>query len=142
MISVSVRHNFETGHRLPQLPGKCQSLHGHSWWVTVTVEAEQLDAAGMVVDFGALKLQLRAWIDKYLDHGLMLGWQDPLLPVLREHGKTFTFRPDDGDWPTVENVAQLLGRVAGQVVADLAPAAHVARVAVQEKHDNEASWTA
>jgi 6-pyruvoyltetrahydropterin/6-carboxytetrahydropterin synthase len=29
--SVTIRHSFEAGHRLAHIPGKCQSLHGHSW---------------------------------------------------------------------------------------------------------------
>lgn len=136
---VSVRHNFETGHRLPHLPGKCVSLHGHSWWTEVTVEAEQL-GAGLVVEFGPFKNALRAWIDQHLDHGLMLGPDDELLPLLSQHGKTY---PVSG-WPTVENVAALLARVAADVLEDLvrAPGARVTRVHVVETHVNAATWTA
>lgn len=140
MHSISVRHNFETAHRLPHLEGKCQSLHGHSWWAEVTVQCDEL-AAGLVVEFGSLKRLLREWIDANLDHGAMLGPEDPLLPLLQAHGcKVFEVQ----EWPTVENVAILLAfhadRLLHQVVR--APGAKVVRVDVQETHVNKASWIA
>jgi 6-pyruvoyltetrahydropterin/6-carboxytetrahydropterin synthase len=147
--AVTVRHNFETGHRLPHLGGKCQNLHGHSWWVTVRVEAPQLAPDGTVVEFGHFKALLREWVDEHLDHGLMLGHADPLLEPLAAAGKVFTFAPYDGltldlTWPTVENVAVLLARVASLLLSESVTAlsAHVAEVRVSETHVNEASWTA
>lgn len=139
MYSVTVRHNFETAHRLPHLPGKCQSLHGHSWWADVTVQAPEL-SAGLVVEFGPFKKKLRAWIDDYLDHGVMLGEEDPLLPILRAHDcKVYEIA---GGWPTVETVAATISVVAETCLRDLvrAPGAHVVRVDVQETHVNKASW--
>lgn len=137
--SVTVRHNFETAHRLPHLQGKCQSLHGHSWWAEVTVEAPVL-AAGLVVEFGPFKAKLRAWIDDYLDHGVMLGTEDPLLPILKVHN-TKVHEVVDG-WPTVETVALMIANVAETCLLDLvrAPGAHVTRVDVHETHVNMASW--
>lgn len=152
MHSVSVRHNFETGHRLPHLGGKCQNLHGHSWWATITVSSDQLTRYGTVVEYGALKRSLRAWIDEHLDHGLMLGKADPLAALLSPHGKVFEF--DTGlpmtnglDWPTVENVAELLGRVTSYLLVELPPeqvaaSAHCSRVVVSETHVNTATWSA
>lgn len=140
MHSVSVRHNFETGHRLPHLPGKCQSLHGHSWWAEVAVEAPAL-ADGLVVEFGPFKQLLRRWIDEHLDHGIMLGPDDPLVPVLLQHGTKVHQVPG---WPTVENVAALLARVAADALSELvrAPDARVTRVHLRETHVNAAIWTA
>ncbi|AEW92949.1 MULTISPECIES: 6-pyruvoyl trahydropterin synthase family protein [Streptomycetaceae] len=138
--SVTVRHNFETAHRLPHLPGKCTSLHGHSWWTEVTVEAPKL-AAGLVVEFGPFKRALRQWIDTHLDHGVMLGPNDPLLPVLRSFDcKAYEVT----GWPTVENVAALLADMAAGVLRDLvrAPGARVTRVHLAETHVNAATWIA
>jgi 6-pyruvoyltetrahydropterin/6-carboxytetrahydropterin synthase len=142
--SVSVRHNFETGHRLPVLGGKCENLHGHSWWVEVTVEAPGNPTT--VVEFGAFKREVRAWIDEHLDHGLMLGTEDPLTGLLRPAGKVFTFGAErlasDLAWPTVENVARLLSRVAEEALVSLvrAPGAQVVSVKVNETHVNAATW--
>jgi 6-pyruvoyltetrahydropterin/6-carboxytetrahydropterin synthase len=139
MRAVTVRHNFETGHRLLHLPGKCQSLHGHSWWAHVTVSAAEV-AAGTVVEFGPFKAGLRAWIDEHLDHGCMLGPDDPLVPVLRSQGCKVHEVPG---WPTVENVAQMIAAEAGRILASLtrAPGAEVTEVRVTETHVNEATWT-
>lgn len=138
---VSVRHNFETAHRLPHLPGKCTNLHGHSWWAEITVTDPELPPGGLVVEFGALKKELRRWIDEHLDHGSMLGTHDPLLPVLRAHGSKVY---EVTGWPTVEATAELLAHVAQDVLRDLerSPDAHVSRVHVTETHVNGATWTA
>ncbi|MFE5027904.1 6-pyruvoyl tetrahydropterin synthase family protein [Streptomyces sp. NPDC056656] len=138
--AITVRHNFETAHRLPHLPGKCVSLHGHSWWAEITVAAPEL-TGGLVVEFGPFKHAVRTWIDEHLDHGVMLGADDPLLPILRSHGcKTYAMP----GWPTVENTASLLATIAGTALDDLAhaPGAAVARVHVQETHVNSALWQA
>lgn len=133
---VTVRHNWETGHRLPHLPGKCQSLHGHSWWGEVTVAGE-VDDNGVLVEFGAFKAQLREWIDLRWDHGLILGSADPLVPVLINHGKVYVMDA----WPTVENVAShLAGITMGVIIAMGGDPAMVVRVDVTETHVNRASW--
>lgn len=140
MHEVTVRHNFETAHRLPHLEGKCQSLHGHSWWVEVTASAPQLASGGVLTEFGPFKAGLRSWIDHNLDHGSMLGPDDPLVPLLRAEGcKVFVV---DG-WPTVENVAEMIAEEGQRVLMDLvrAPYAVVSRCVVRETHVNEAAWT-
>jgi len=151
--TVTIRHNFETAHRLPQLGGKCQNLHGHSWWAVLTVCAPELSDE-IVVEFGTFKRGFRRWIDTYLDHGTMLGATDPLVPALRseacriyQFGAADPLREEehaaDLAWPTVENVAVLLGRVGVAVLrqADAAPGALVTEVRVDETAVNSASWT-
>jgi 6-pyruvoyltetrahydropterin/6-carboxytetrahydropterin synthase len=140
MHEITIKHNFETAHRLPHLPGKCQSLHGHSWWCHVTVSGPEL-AAGTLVEFGAFKAGLRGWIDRELDHGTMLGPDDPLVPLLR--AERCKVREVEG-WPTVENVAVMLAAVASAELRKLvtAPRCTVTRVRVTETHVNEAAWQA
>lgn len=142
--TLSVRHNFETGHRLPFLPGKCESLHGHSWWVEVTIEAP--GHHHLLIEFGKFKKGLRDWVDLHLDHGLMLGDDDLLVGLLSEHGKVYRFGSapftQDLAWPTVENVAALLARVADEVLRSTtrAPGCRVVEVQVSETHVNKAGW--
>ncbi|MCF6471270.1 6-carboxytetrahydropterin synthase [Nonomuraea sp. MG754425] len=144
---IRVRHNFETAHRLPHLAGKCVNLHGHSWWAEVTVRAGRLSEDQTVVEFGAFKKALRAFIDEHLDHGAMLGAGDPLAPLLAAHGsKVYLFGEPpyarDLPYPTVEAVAVLLARVA-QVILDDQPraaGATVSRVEVTETHVNAAEF--
>ncbi|PSK95788.1 6-pyruvoyltetrahydropterin/6-carboxytetrahydropterin synthase [Haloactinopolyspora alba] len=144
--TVTVRHNFETAHRLPPLAGKCQNLHGHSWWADITV-AGPIDEVGTVVEFGRLKAELRDWIDTHLDHGAMLGHDDPLVPLLRDMGsKVYVIGWDaytrDLSWPTVESAALLLARVTTLILDSLDASADVTHVRVRETHVNEAGWSA
>lgn len=145
MRSITVKHNFETAHRLPLLGGKCTNLHGHSWWATVTVAAPDLDAYGTVVEFGSFKASMRAWIDACLDHGAMLGKEDPLVAALEAQGsKVFVFGRDwtDADWPTVEAVAELIAaKATAWLPPDPPPGVHVERVSISETHVNAAEWT-
>lgn len=145
--TITVRHNFETAHRLPFIGGKCVQLHGHSWWAEVTVEGLPTPD-GVVLEFGPFKRALREWIDDRLDHGVMLGEADPLLRVLPGYDcKVYAFGSDYPSaglmWPTVENAAELLARVASGLVGLAGtPSARVVRVHVQETHVNAATWTA
>lgn len=144
--SITISHNFESGHRLPILQGKCQNLHGHSWWAYVTVTAEE--GPDTIVEFGLLKKHLREWIDTHLDHGLMLGKDDPLADLLPSYGKVYVFDPDlpltqSLAWPTVENVARLIARVGDDILHNItrAPGARVSEVKVTETHVNAATWS-
>ncbi len=142
MNVVTVRHNFETAHRLfgqGRGGGKCWNLHGHSWWVEVDVAAPGLDDRGMVVEFGDFKHALRTFVDEELDHGCMLNIEDPLMWALNGEGcKIFTFHSD----PTVEAVANLFEHVASSLLLEVehVVGAHVAAVRIQETHVNGASW--
>ena len=157
MNTVGVRHGFEAGHRLPQLGGKCTNLHGHSWRVEVIFASTRpVGHTGVLVEFGQLKAGLRGWIDRELDHGLMLGAGDALTDVLAGQGKVFRFGIDpavgestDAEalaaglyWPTVENVATLLSRVGYQLAGAIAADLYVARVHVTETSANFAEWLA
>lgn len=144
--SVIIRHSFETGHRLPFLGGKCENLHGHSWEVSATISAPTT-AAGIVIEFGKLKREVREWIDGNLDHGVMLGKDDPLVPVLTGYGKVFIFDPRGAStpglaWPTVENVAVMLGNRIERIVQTIerAPDTHLEYILVQETKTNASGW--
>ena len=153
---ITIEHSFASGHRLPHLGGKCVSLHGHSWSVAVTVSAAELSPEVTVVEFGALKVGVRRWIDEHLDHATMLGVRDRLIaPLVAEGNRVFRFgveHPADVaeqfayglPWPTVEAVAVLLGRVAENVLAGLpcAVGARVERVLVRETRLNTAVYEA
>lgn len=85
MHRISVRHNFESAHRLshPDSSQKRQSIHGHSWWVTVWIEGEELDERGMLVEYGAFKKAWRGFLDEKVDHHLILREGDPMAKAIR-----------------------------------------------------------
>ncbi|MFB7906648.1 6-pyruvoyl tetrahydropterin synthase family protein [Kitasatospora sp. NPDC056076] len=146
---VLVRHNFETGHRLPHIDsgGKCRNLHGHSWWAEWTITADSTSLAGTVAEFGFVKKALRGWVDATLDHGLMLGKADPLLDAFDGfEQKIFVFGGGDPlaeglDWPTVENTARLLYRAATVLLCPGQDTPFkVSSVRVNETHVNSAVY--
>lgn len=56
MYTVTKRMEISGAHFLHlDYPSKCQSLHGHNWVVTVTVQNDSLDKNGMVADFTQIK---------------------------------------------------------------------------------------
>ena len=38
---------------------KCENLHGHNWKIEVCVSGSKLDEAGVLVDFGIIKKEVR-----------------------------------------------------------------------------------
>ena len=67
MFEVSVDRTFAAAHKLRDYHGKCENLHGHNYKVRVTMESNELDPTGLVVDFGEIKTLMDGVIDK-LDH--------------------------------------------------------------------------
>lgn len=65
---ISKEFRFSAAHRLTGLPGghPCARVHGHNWVVTLSA-AGTPDSAGMVVDYGKLKV-FGQWLDANLDH--------------------------------------------------------------------------
>ena len=105
MYRVTREIAFCYGHRLLNYEGKCRHLHGHNGRAVISLEAPDLDAKGMLVDFSEIKTHVQAWIDENLDHNLLLCREDPLLPILLERGER-VFVMDSN--PTAENIARLI----------------------------------
>jgi 6-pyruvoyltetrahydropterin/6-carboxytetrahydropterin synthase len=105
MYRVTREIVFCYGHRLLNYDGKCRHLHGHNARAVIALEATTLDARGMLVDFVEIKRQVQRWIDENLDHTMLLCRDDPMLPVLREHGERVYVMDVN---PTAENIARLI----------------------------------
>lgn len=105
MFRVTKELSFCFGHRLMNYNGKCRQLHGHNARAVVTVAANELDEMGMVADFSALRRHIGDWVDRTLDHKMILFKDDPLVPVLRQMGDPVLAIDDH---PTTENLAKLI----------------------------------
>ena len=105
MFKVTKHIEFCYGHRLLNYEGKCRHLHGHNGRVEVDIEADKLDARGMVYDFSDIKATIKNWIDETLDHRMLLCKDDPVLPALKQRGELY-FVMDQT--PTAENIAKLI----------------------------------
>jgi queuosine biosynthesis protein QueD len=67
MFEVTVEETFAAGHALRNYHGKCENVHGHNYKVRAKLEGEQLDEAGLLVDFNDVKRVLNEIIDR-VDH--------------------------------------------------------------------------
>ena len=67
MFEVTVEETFAAGHALRNYHGKCENVHGHNYKIRVTLEGEQLDDAGLLIDFNDVKRVLNEIIDR-VDH--------------------------------------------------------------------------
>ena len=91
MYYVSKKFEIAASHRLTtEPPTKCSRLHGHNYRVEIFCRSEELDANGMVTDFGLIK----ARVFDVLDH--------------RDLNEVLPFNP------TSENIARwICGQVPG-----------------------------
>ncbi|WAG30294.1 6-carboxytetrahydropterin synthase QueD [Staphylococcus chromogenes] len=59
--------NFSAAHAIPDArAGKCQRIHGHTYFVNLTIAGDQLDDLGFLVNFSTLKQLLHDQFDHYL----------------------------------------------------------------------------
>ncbi|MFZ3213382.1 MAG: 6-carboxytetrahydropterin synthase QueD [Terriglobales bacterium] len=70
MFQVTVEDTFAAGHYLRNYRGKCENPHGHNYKVRVTLYGEELDRAGLLLDFKDLKDVMRDTMDR-LDHQMI-----------------------------------------------------------------------
>ena len=105
MYKVTKRLTFCYGHRLMDYEGKCRVPHGHNGVVEIELQAEALDRRGMVYDFGEIKDAVKAWLDRELDHRMLLRDDDPLAAVLQNMGEPCLLMQEN---PTAEAIARLI----------------------------------
>lgn len=55
MFTIFKDYSFAAAHSIRGHTGGCENLHGHNYRVRVHVQASELDALGMVVDFADLR---------------------------------------------------------------------------------------
>ena len=105
MYSVTKRIEFCYGHRLMDYDGVCRHPHGHNAVVEIHIDADRLDGRNMVADFGDIKRIVKGWIDRELDHKMILRHDDPLVKPLEALGEPI-YKLDSN--PTVERIAKLI----------------------------------
>lgn len=105
MYSVTKRIEFCYGHRLLDYDGVCKHPHGHNAVAEIEVRSGALDSRNMVADFSDIKRLVKGWIDRELDHKMILRHDDPLVGPLRALGEpTYLLESN----PTVERIAKLI----------------------------------
>ena len=105
MYSVTKRIDFCYGHRLLDYDGICKHPHGHNAVAEVEVRTDRLDNRNMVCDFSDIKRIVKGWIDRELDHKMVLRHDDPLVGPLKALGEPMFLVESN---PTVERIARLI----------------------------------
>ena len=90
MFEVTIEQTFAAGHALRNYHGKCENVHGHNYRCQVTMAGDQLDPAGLLVDFVELKKAVQSVINR-MDH----QWLND-------------FPPFDSLNPSAENMAKYI----------------------------------
>jgi len=102
IMQICKSFKFDSAHFLPYYKGKCNSLHGHSWVLQVTLSGYVNDNTGMIIDFKEFSSKIQEIIETY-DHTCL---------------NDFVFNP------TCENILESLGeeilKVATELDVDLA----------------------
>lgn len=85
---------FAAAHFIPnENAGACANLHGHTYFVNITVAGHELDDCGFLVDFQ----QLKSLVHKEYDH-----------ITLNDHPHYTNKMEDIGKYPTTEIIAETI----------------------------------
>ena len=105
MYKILKEIDFCYGHRLLDYNGKCAHPHGHNGKIEIELSSEKLDNRGMVFDFSDIKEIIQKWVDKELDHRMILKKEDPLVKIFEELKEPIVVMSDN---PTAESLAKLV----------------------------------
>ena len=133
MYSVTKRIDFCYGHRLLDYDGICKHPHGHNAVAEIEVRTDTLDKRNMVCDFSDIKRIVKGWIDRELDHKMILRRDDPLVKALEALGEPMYLVESK---PTEERIARLIYDISRE------QGLPVARVTVWETPTSWATYTA
>ena len=102
--------HFAAAHYVPsESAGACSKVHGHTYFVNVTVAGNQLDESGFLVNFS----QIKKLIHDRFDHSL-----------LNDHTALFSDE-DPGRFPTTENAARIVCELIQEFLRDIGQQAEV-----------------
>ncbi|WP_020565519.1 6-pyruvoyl trahydropterin synthase family protein [Methylosarcina fibrata] len=107
MFTITKEVYFCYGHRLMKHSGKCRHLHGHSVKASISIQQPQLNDQDMVCDFAEIRDCVEAYIDRHLDHNLLLHKDDPLIPMLIQNNERFLALDEH---PTAEVLSKMIYR--------------------------------
>ncbi|MBW1642429.1 MAG: 6-carboxytetrahydropterin synthase QueD [Deltaproteobacteria bacterium] len=120
MFELKVTSHFSAAHQLKMVAKKCENLHGHNWKVEVDITGEKLNHAGVLIDFGEIKMHISKIMEK-LDHKFLNDLE--------------CFH--DGN-PSSENIAKYISEELQAAIND--SSVQVSRVTAWESDDACASY--
>lgn len=102
MIELTQEFTFDAAHQLGIGAAQNRRIHGHSFYVEVTLRGEPNPATGVLRDLDEVKFALAA-IGEILDHRLLNEIEELGLPTL-ENLARFIFRRAKASLPEVVRV--------------------------------------
>lgn len=114
---------FSAAHFLKLVDGSWEKRHGHNWKVAVVVQSEKLDSMGVVVDFEALKPNLKKVLAEFQASSF------------NEHAEFKEERMN----PSTENIAKLIYEKLNRHFKS--QTARIVKVTVWETPDASASYS-
>jgi len=109
--------HFSAAHYVPsESAGECRKLHGHTYFVNVTIAGDELDESGFLVNFSLVK----ELIHKRFDHS-----------SLNEHTELFNDE-DPSRFPTTENVARVIYEITQEYLDRASNKAHCVQIFLRE----------
>lgn len=67
MFLITKQFKFDSAHNLINYKGKCENIHGHTYFLDVTLKGEK-QSDGMVLDFTLIKKAVYEKILNLIDH--------------------------------------------------------------------------
>lgn len=142
-IRITKEFSFEMAHALMGYDGPCRNVHGHSYYLFVTVAGTPIGDVkhpklGMVMDFGDLKKIVKRVIVDVFDHALVLNKAMPRASTssLQKHFAKVILLDYQ---PTSElMVADFAGRIQKELPANL----KLVKVLLRETATAYAEWLA
>ena len=119
---INKSFEFRSGHIVRDCTSdRCSlSLHGHTYKAKIFIEGSALDKAGMLMDFGIFKFNIKKFVD-LLDNSLMLYKEETdenylhLADSLSANNKIITT-----EWnPTAENISKWFLDVCNCVIQNI-----------------------
>jgi len=130
-FSLRAEMQFSAGHRLIGYPGKCSAPHGHTYRAELVVAGGELDAVGMVQDFGVLKKAMRGWITEHWDHAFLLNSRDQaMIKAMALVDQSRVYLLDQAN-PTAENMARIFYDAMRNILGESVSAAVIWETAEQ-----------
>ncbi|MEE9440084.1 MAG: 6-carboxytetrahydropterin synthase [Saprospiraceae bacterium] len=139
-IRLTKEFDFEAAHALDGYLGKCKDIHGHSYYLMVTVIGEPkskvgISDCGMVIDFGEIKHLVRKHILSIFDHRLILR-NDSRFIGIEDNNERVRYVPYQ---PTCEN---MLIEIVEILKSNISDDVQLIKVSLRETRSSYAEWYA
>lgn len=149
MLSINRTENFEIAHNLFPYDGKCYSLHGHSYKVTVEISGPQVEPLNMIIDFNILKKVMKDVIpdhayvydSRLLDNHEANNIIPELIPLLEKHNMNTVGYPCT---TTCENLVQVWADAVNKELAEKYGLydVYVSKLSANETQNSQAVYVA